>query len=338
MTSQAGLRQRRSTKRGALGACALATAALLVVSGCGGGSSTPAAGVESADAAPALSEAIPADQWVSNFGDFKEAANWDSAKPVTLELGAGTLTPSNLELEAGQPYEIEITNSDTVDHGLAALEFMRASAVRKMESPGAEIKLVLFRGITVVAGESVTLFVVPVLPGVTAMEGTTDDSAVDGMTGTISVTGTAPTEPAPVIESVTTAGEVDGAVDLVKAAQPTWDAAAAAVTIEMGDNGDAHFYKQKVTTLKVGMPVTLTFVNTGNVLHEYSAEDLFKTMALWKVTSAEGAAFGGLVRPADLEAGGQTSLYVIPTTVGLYALTDSTPGMESMAATIEVVA
>jgi uncharacterized cupredoxin-like copper-binding protein len=214
---------------------------------------------------------------------------------------------------------------------------MRASAIRKVESPSSEIKMMLIKTINVHAGKSMPIFVVPVLPGVTKMEGLTNGSPAGGMTGTISVTGTTPTEPAPVIESLSTVGELADAAELLKAALPAWDTATS-VTIEMGDNDEIHFYKPKLTTLKLGLPVVLTFVNKGNVLHEYDAADLFKTVAVWKVSNAEGWVEGSVVRPADLEAGGQTSLYVIPTKTGTFTLGDSTPGMESMTATIEVVA
>lgn len=323
------------TKRGSVGVLVVAAAAFVALSGCGGGSSPSAA--NGGEQGPALSQAIAPDKWVSNSSDFKEAANWDSAKEVSVTLGAGRLTPSNLELVAGQPYVIEIKNEDTVDHAWSALEFMRASAIRKVESPSSEIKMMLIKTINVHAGKSMPIFVVPVLPGVTKMEGLTNGSPAGGMTGTISVTGTTPTEPAPVIESLSTVGELADAAELLKAALPAWDTATS-VTIEMGDNAEIHFYKPKLTTLKLGLPVVLTFVNKGNVLHEYDAADLFKTMAVWKVSNAEGWVEGSVIRPADLEAGGQTSLYVIPTKTGTFTLGDSTPGMESMTATIEVVA
>jgi uncharacterized cupredoxin-like copper-binding protein len=336
MTRLVRARRNGTAKRGSVGVLAVAAAALVAFSGCGGGPST-SANNGPGNAGPALSQAIAPDKWVSNSSDFKEAANWDSAKEVSVTLGAGTLTPSNLELVAGQPYVIDIKNADTVDHGWSAPEFMRASATRKVESPSSEIKMKLINAIYVHSGKSMPIFIVPVLPGVTKMEGLTNGSPAAGMTGTISVTGAAPTKPAPVIENLSTVGEVADAAGLVKAALPAWGTAAS-VTIEMGDNEEVHFFKPKLTTLKLGVPVVLTFVNKGNVLHEYDATDLFTTMAVWKISNAEGWVEGAVVRPADLEAGGQTSLYVIPTKSGTFTLGDSTPGMESMAATIEVVA
>ncbi|MEK6648665.1 MAG: cupredoxin domain-containing protein [Actinomycetota bacterium] len=337
MTKPTGLKWSRSSKRATLSAIAVTAAALLTLTACGGGSNdTAATDTAATDTAVTLVEALPAGQWISYSGDFKEAANWDTAQTLTLELGAGTITPSNLELVAGQPYVIEISNTDSVEHGLSALDFMRASAVRKAESPGAEIKVTLFKEIYVLPGKMMELFVVPVIPGVTAMNGLTDGVADASMTGTISVTGTAPTTPAPVIDPFSTVGEVAGAADLIAAAKATWSTDATAVTFEMNDNGDAHFYSPKTVTLKVGKPAILTFANKGNIQHVFVAEDFFKTAAFWKVVNAEGSVFGGMARGADLEVGGASNMYLIPTKVGTYKLTDDSAGMESMQATIIV--
>ncbi|HUW88157.1 MAG TPA: hypothetical protein VMW30_07265 [Candidatus Paceibacterota bacterium] len=323
------------SKRATLSAVALTAAALLTLTACGGGTEDVASDTPT-DTAITLVEALPAGQWISNSGDFKEAANWDVAETVTIDLGDGVITPSNLELVAGMPYVIEISNSDTVEHGFSALDFMRASAVRKVESASAEIKVTLFKDIYVLPGKMMELFVVPVMPGVTAMEGLTDGVAVSGMTGTISVTGDVPTTPKPVIDPLSTVGEVAGAAGLIEAAKATWSTDAAAVTVEMMDNGDAHFFKPKVIELKLNQPVTLTFANNGNILHVFDTPDFLDTCAFWKIVNAEGTVFGGKARPADLEAGGASNLYIIPTKAGTYTLGDEAPEMASMKATIVV--
>lgn len=310
------------SKRAVVSAIALTAAALLTLTACGGSSTDEAAAP--ADEVIALVEALPAGEWISNFGDFKEAANWDTAEVLSLELGATSLTPTNLVLQAGLPYEIQIMNNDSVDHTLSALDFMRASAVRKVESPGAEVKMRLVKNITVLAGMTMNLFVVPVIPGVLKMENLTD--GVVSASGTISVQGSAPTTPAPVIESISTVGEIAGANALIAAAD--W-ATAATVTQEMGDNGEAHFYKTKVINLKLNQPVILTFANNGNTQHVYEAEDFFKTCAFSKITSTEGSVTGGIVRPADLEVGGVANLYIIPTKAGTYTLLDESTDMKA---------
>jgi len=335
MSKPTGLMRNRNSKRATMSVIAVSAAALLTLTACGGDSNNASTDVPE-DTAITLVEALPAGQWISNGGDFKEAANWDTAETVTVDLGAGVITPSNLELVAGQPYVIEISNSDSVEHGLSALDFLRSSAVRKVESPSAEIKVTLFKEIYVLPGKMMELFVVPVIPGVTAMEGLTDGVPVAGMTGTISVTGDAPTTPAPVIDPFSTVEEVAGAAGLIEAAKATWSTDAAAVTVEMMDNGDAHFFKPKVIELKLNQPVTLTFANKGNILHVFETPDFLATCAFWKVVNAEGSVFGGKVRPADLEAGGVSNLYIIPTKAGTYALGDEAPEMASMKATIIV--
>jgi uncharacterized cupredoxin-like copper-binding protein len=335
MTKSTGLMW--SSKRGRMSVLAITAAALLTLTACGGGSKDAA----QADTAPtdttiALVEALPAGQWISNGGDFKDAANWDTAEALALELGAGTITPSNLKLVAGKPYTIEVSNTDSVEHALSAQDFFRASAVRKVESPGSEIKATLYKEISVLPGKMMKLFIVPVIPGVTAMDGLTDGAAVAGMAGTISVTGTAPTTPKPVIDPLSTVGEVDGAAGLIEAAKATWATDAAVVTVEMLDNGDAHFFKPKVITLKLNQPVTLTFANKGNILHVFNTPEFLKTCAFWKIVNAEGSVFAAKVRPADLEAGGVANLYIIPTKAGTYTLADEAPEMSAMQATIVV--
>ncbi len=327
------LKQGHYSKRRNMIVLAIATTTVLLLTACGGGSNDEAAENPSGDSAVALVEALPAGQWVSNFGAFKDAVNWDMAETVSLDLTAGVITPSNLTLTSGSPYVIEVTNSDSVEHGLSILDFFRSSAVRKIESPGAEVKMRLFKDFTILAGKTISIFVVPVMPGVSSITGLTDGSAVAGMEGTISVTGAVPISPAPVIEDFSTSGELASAEELV--ANADWTAAATA-TIDMGDNGAAHFFKQKVTNLKLNQPVILTFNNAGNVLHEFNAEEFFYTCATYKITDAEGSFMGGIIRPADLEAGGVANLYIIPTKAGTYQLTDSTSGMESMHATIVV--
>ncbi len=310
------------SRRGVVSAIALTAAALLTLTACGGSKADEAA--DPVDTAIALVEALPAGQWISNFSDYKEAVNWDAAEVLALDLGAGTISPSNLVLQAGLPYEIQIMNSDTVDHTFSALDFMRASAVRKVESPGAEVKMRLFKDITIFAGMTMNLFVVPVIPGVLKMENLTDGALT--ASGTISVEGTAPTTPAPVIESVSTVGEIAGADALIAAAD--WDSAAT-ITEEMGDNGDSHFYKTKIINLKLNEPVILTFANNGNTLHVFEAEEFLMTCAAFKITSTEGSVTGGIIRPSDLEVGGAANLYIIPTKAGTYTLLDEGTDMKA---------
>ncbi|MDQ1304568.1 MAG: Copper-bind protein [Actinomycetota bacterium] len=348
MTSPAGRRMASRINRGTVGGLAVASLLLLSLSACGGSSdSTADAAATEAASAPAASAAatgeavaaaLGADEWVSNVGDFKDAADWDTAEVLTLDVAAA-MTPAVLELVAGMPYEIQITNSGSADQGISAVDFYKASAVRKTES-GAEIKMYQFSDIYAAAGSTVSLFVVPVMPGTYPLVGVDAAGApVDGLTGSVNVTGAVPTAPAPVIEPLSSLGVPAGAADMITAAIPTWDTDATAVTITMGDQEGAEgtgFFKPENTDLKVGVPATITFTNEGTVMHVYEIEDLLKASASWKVTASDGFTTGAQIRPADVEAGISTSLYLIPMTAGTYTLTDSAPGMETTTATITV--
>lgn len=326
---------RSGKKRSALGFVALTSAALLTLTACGGGASSEKAAPTASETTAAVS-ALAADQWVSNPGDFKDAANWDTAEKPTIALGGGAINPAALDLVAGKPYEIAISNSDSVALGLGMKDFFRASAVRKTES-GAELKLSLFKEMFVKAGKTVRLFVVPVVPGTYDITGLDANGApVSGMVGKINVTGVLPTTPVPALANVSTVGVPAGAADLIAAAIPTWDATAIKATITMGDTAVAHFYKPKNTVLKVGVPATITLVNPGKTMHVDEMMDFFKTAALWKVAGADGWNTGGLAKPADVDGGITVTLFVIPTQAGTFTLTDSVSGMESMKATITV--
>lgn len=313
---------KKKSKRGVFSAIALTTAALLTLTACGGSSSDES--TAPADEVIALVQALPAGEWISNSKEYKEAANWDIAEILTVDLASESISPSNLVLQAGLPYEIQVFNNDTVDHIFSAPDFMRASAVRKVESPGAEVKMRLFKDVTIFAGKAMNIFVVPVIPGVLKMENLTD--GIVSASGTISVEGSAPTTPAPVIENVSTVGVVAGADALLAAVD--WSTVAT-ITQEMGDNGDLHFYKTKIINLKLNEPVILSFANNGNTQHVYAAEDFFNTCAFSKIVSAEGSVTGGIISPADLEVGGIANLYLIPTVAGTYTLLDEATDMKA---------
>ncbi|MDP4013054.1 MAG: hypothetical protein U0990_00910 [Candidatus Nanopelagicales bacterium] len=335
MTSLIGPRQGRSRSRVRVGVIAAASLALFALGACSssGGSSAPSTSGGSAPAA-----GLAADEWVTNAGDYKEAANWDTAQTVSLDLGASAMTPGSLELVAGEPYVIEITNNGAAAQGVSAPDWFRSVAVRKTES-GAEIKLHQFTDVYANAGKTVSLYLVPVFPGTYPLEGVAGGIPVEGLSGQVTVTGSVPTAPAPVVEKLSSVGVPAGAADMIAKAIPTWDAKAKAVTITMDDqNGKdgTGIYKPKNAVLKVGVPVTLTFTNKGSVMHVYECEDFLKTAALWKVAAADGYNTGVMARPADVEAGVTTSLFLIPTVAGTYTLTDSAPGMEKMSATITV--
>jgi len=321
-------------RRRALGFVALTSAALLALTACGGASSEKAA--PAASETTAAASILAADQWVSNPGDFKEAANWDVAEKPVLALGGGAINPASLDLVAGKPYAIEISNSDSVDLGIGMKDFFRGSAVRKTES-GAEIKIILFKEVFVKAGKTITLFVVPVVPGTYEITGLDASGAsVSGMVGKVNVSGTLPTTPVPAMANISTIGIPAGAEDLLAAAIPTWDAKAVKTTISMGDTAMAHFFKPKSITLKVGVPATITLTNPGSTMHVDELMDFFKTAVLWKIAGADGWNTGGMAKPADVDGGITVTLFLIPTQEGTFTLTDSSPGMESMKATITV--
>lgn len=298
-----------------------AALAVLTTGACGSATTTaPAAGGAAAPAAaPKSAPAVLSDdQYLQNGKDFVDAAKWDAAPKVQVVLGEMFFTPKNLTLEAGKPYVIELANKGKVKHEFSAGKFFRSVATRKVENPGSEVKVPFFTEVEVKAGKSVELLVIPTVPGSFEMLCEIKGHREAGMEGTITVTGSAPTVPAPVLGSLKAASWLQNGPVLVEAASATWDSKATTIRIEAGEAGAKMFFKPSKIVLKVGMPYVLELVNTGKVKHEYTADKFFPTMAFRKAEDASGEYKAPMLREAEVKAGAQLDLFLIPTKPGTY--------------------
>jgi len=258
------------------------------------------------------------DQYLQNAKNFVDAAKWDAAPKMRIDLGEMFFKPKNVTLEAGKPYVIELANTGKVKHEFSAGKFFRSVATRKVENPGSEVKVPFFTEIEVLAGKSVELFVIPVVPGSFEMLCEIKGHREAGMEGTITVTGSAPTVPAPVLGSLKAASWVQNGPALIEAASATWKAKQKTIRIEAGEDGAKMFFKPKNIVLKVGMPYVIELVNVGKVKHEYTADEFFPTMAFRKAEDASGEYKAPMLKEAEVKAGQQLDLYLIPTKAGTY--------------------
>jgi uncharacterized cupredoxin-like copper-binding protein len=295
--------------------------AVLLTAACGTAKTeTPAAGGAASPAA--VAKATPAvlgeDQYLENAKDFVDAAKWDAAPKVRVVLGEMFFTPKNVTLEAGKPYVIELANTGKVKHEFSAGKFFRSVATRKVENPGSEVKVPFFTEVEVLAGKSIELFVIPTVPGSFEMLCEIKGHREAGMEGTITVTGSAPAVPAPVLGSVKAASWLQNGPALVEAASATWDAKKETIRIEAGEDGAKMFFKPKSIVLKVGMPYVLELKNVGKVKHEYTADKFFPTMAFRKAEDASGEYKAPMLKEAEVKAGAQLDLFLIPTKPGTY--------------------
>ena len=276
-----------------------------------GASGSPTAGEPSPPAAKSSPPA--ADQYVANAADFVSAADWDTAETIRVALAEFTFSPSDLSLEAGQPYIIELVNVGTVKHEFTAGAFFRTVATRKAETAESEVKVPYFTEIEVFAGKSAELYLVPLIPGTYDLVCEIEGHLEAGMRGTITVTGQTPTEPAMELADVSAGAWVQDGPDLVEAAD--WDGAQE-LTIEMAEFS----FTPTEFSLVAGQPYVITVVNVGTVKHEFTAGDFFTSAAFRKAEDASGE----FKAPAPLEvevfAGQQIELFLIPTEAGTYDL------------------
>jgi uncharacterized cupredoxin-like copper-binding protein len=316
MTTNAGDRpddrrsraQRRLTVMGA-------ALAVLVTGACGSnGTSTVNQGTPTTSPTAA---SLADGKRLQNAGEFVSAANWDTKSTVRIELGEMFFKPKSVTLDAGKPYVLELVNTGKVKHEFAAGQFFRSAAVRKLESSVSEVKVSVLTEVEVFAGETVEVFVIPVLPGTFEMLCEIEGHREAGMEGTITVTGTAPAVPAPLIGDVSAGQWVQDSAAVVKAAN--WDTKQT-IRIESGEAGAKMFYSPKQLTLKVGKPYVLELVNVGKVKHEYTADEFFPTVAFRKAEDAVGEYKGLSLTEGEVLPGKQLDLYVIPTKAGTYTV------------------
>jgi len=306
-----------------------AVLAVLVTGACGSGETAKPSGGEATSpgtASTGTPAALAEDQYLENAADFVDAANWDAAPKVRIELGEMFFKPKDVTLEAGKPYVLELVNTGAVTHEFVADQFFRSAATRKTESDSSEVKVPFFTEVEVFVGKTVELFVIPVMPGVYELVCFITGHREAGMEGTITVTGSAPAVPEPVLGDMAAGPWLQNGADLVEEASETWDAKAETIRIEAGEDGAAMFYEPKEPVLKVGTPYALELVNVGRVVHEWVASEFFTTVAFRKAEDAEGEYKGPLPTEVEVFAGKQLDLYLIPTKAGTFEIFCEIPG------------
>lgn len=288
----------------------VAIAALaLIASACGDGE-TAQPPVTTTSATPLV---LGDGQYVENASAFVDAANWDAAATVRVELGEMFFKPEALSFEAGKAYKIELVNGGKKKHEVAAEAFFRSVAFRKAEDKNAEVKVPFFTEVEVFPGKTTELLFVAVMPGTYELLCEIEGHREAGMEGTITVTGAAPTTPAPTLGDIASGPWVQDRAALIDAAD--WDAGPT-LRISLGEM----FFKPKQINLKAGTPYVLELVNDGKKKHEFVAGDFFGTIAFRKAEDATGEYKGPTIKEVEVFAGQQLDLYVIPTKPGTYLL------------------
>ena len=307
-----------------------AALAVLATGACGSSQSLqPSAGGAASPTSAGTQAVLAKDAYLENAADFVAAADWSLAKTVRIELGEMFFKPKNLTVTAGIPYVLELVNTGKVQHEFTAAEFFRSSSIRKIGSDSSEVRVPFFTGIKVGAGQTVKVFAIPVIPGVfeTLCEITGHREA--GMTGTITVVGSRPAVPAPLLGSVQAGPWLQDGPARVEAALATWDAKAVKVRIEAGERGDKMYFKPKELVLRTGIPYVIELVNSGKVLHEYTADKFFPTVAFRKAQDVAGEYKSPLLKEAEVLAGKRLDLFLIPTKTGTFKIVCKLPGHEA---------
>ncbi|MDX1593059.1 MAG: cupredoxin domain-containing protein [Gammaproteobacteria bacterium] len=127
------------------------------------------------------------DDYITNADEIVKAADWGNMKTITVEIEEHLYTPENIQLEAGQPYKLELKNIGEEKHYFTAPAFYKSIATRKVQSRDGEVKAPYFKALEVLVGGQLDLYFVPVLTGEFPVYCTIDDHREKGMEGTLVV-------------------------------------------------------------------------------------------------------------------------------------------------------
>ena len=320
-----------------------ATLAVLLTGACGSSQTAkPSAGGATSSGAPSsgATVALGADQYLENSQDYVGVVDWTLAPKVRIEVGEMFFKPKDIPLKTGVPIVLELVNSGKITHEFTATEFFRSSSIRKIQSENSEVRVPFFTEVEVLPGQAVKVFAVPVIAGTFEMLCGLPGHRQAGMEGTITVTGAPTGLPVPVLKSMKTGPWLQNGSELVEAATPTWDAKAKTVKIEAGQGGPGLYFKPKQLVLKVGQPYVIQLVNVGSILHEYTADKFFPTVAFRKAQDASGEYKTPLLKEAEVMAHKKLDLYLIPTKAGTFKIVCQLAGHEEagMVGTIKVTA
>ena len=317
------------------GAGALASG---VLAGCGNETTAPAeSAAEAAPAAPAVAPvvAVPAGpaiavpsfedghelasvlfdgQFVGNAPDIVAAADWASMETIRMEMSEFAFAPNDLTFKIGQPYKLELVTIGDVKHEFTAGDFFRSVAFRKAEDEYSEVKVPFFTEIEVFPGKQADIYFIPCQSGAFDLVCEIEGHLEAGMHGHINVEGsTSLVSPSPTMVPFSAGGWVLDGAERVSAAN--WDTMET-VPIEMGE----FWFNPDEIHLTVDQPYKLELINVGDVKHECTSEEFFKSVAFRKAENPASELKAPHPREVEVFAGKQTDLYLIPTKAGRYEL------------------
>ncbi|MFQ5703202.1 MAG: plastocyanin/azurin family copper-binding protein [Gemmatimonadales bacterium] len=281
-----------------------------------------------------------ASEWVS-FVDWNQKT---VIEVNMVESGSSlSFSPNAYTFEAGKPYVLRITNaaSNSSKHYFSpeGTSFYKAIATRKIETAEAEYKAPYFDAVELQIGGSLEIYFVPVLAGTYDIICTIPGHKEAGMTATATITGG---------EGFTLDLEVAADFNTALTSDPrrssshaVWTSAAdTAVQMFESASFDALAFNPQGLAITAGIGYKLTLDNpSGHVSkHYYTAVEFYKTVVLRKVEDSQAEIKAPYLKAIELQIGGNSTLFVVPTQAGTYSVLCTIPGHADlgMRGTIEV--
>jgi hypothetical protein len=109
--------------------------------------------------------------YIKDQQEIVEAADWGEAETFEIDIRQNEFRPTIIHLLQGEPYIMLVENRDDVSHFLAAEDFFKTIAIRKILTQTEEISGVNLIGLNLNPGEVKEVHFVPVRDGWYDFEG-----------------------------------------------------------------------------------------------------------------------------------------------------------------------
>ncbi len=128
-------------------------------------------GVLSACAKKDIYAQLDREGYIADQKEIVEAADWTVAETFEIDIRQNEFRPTIIHLLQGEPYIMVVENRDDVPHFLAAEDFFKTVALRKILTQTEEISGVNLIGLVLKPGEIKQVHFVPVRDGWYDFEG-----------------------------------------------------------------------------------------------------------------------------------------------------------------------
>jgi uncharacterized cupredoxin-like copper-binding protein len=266
--------------------------------------------------------------------DWVSEANWDAAEVVTVTMveespSSYVFEPNQLTFEAGKPYIVRLVSpaSNQAKHYFAtegATDLYKAVATRKIQTSEAEYKAPHFEAVELkTGGTALEWYFVAVLPGTYDIVCTIPGHREAGMTATATITGGEGYE-----LDLEIASDFDMALTVdprKSSSHDVWNSRLDAL-VTMSETPYGFVPTDLDLTQDVAYMITIDNPDGHESKHYFTAAEFYRTIVTRKAEDSQAEIKPLYFSAIELLIGGETQLFVVPTSTGSFESICTIPG------------